>query len=115
MRYIKLYEDIDFNNIDDYEGVDDFDGFEDFRNFLEDNGVLDKFIKNFYSNDNEGWKKVYWVDYNGDGDYTLNDFLRYNKKNKSNYISRAFSWSSSPEGYLYWEKVRNKWRKKNNF
>jgi hypothetical protein len=49
MKYIKLYENIDWDWVDEEKSniPDDFKGNENFYNFLVDNNVLDKFIYNF--------------------------------------------------------------------
>jgi hypothetical protein len=112
MKYIKLYEGIDFNDIEEFDDHSpDFIGFEEFEEFLKKNNALDKFIKNFYNFDDELWKENYWGGYNEkDGDYTIHDFLMNNKKGKeSGYIDDAFGWAFTPEDSSYWNKLDNEW------
>jgi hypothetical protein len=114
MDYIKDY--IDFTDIDDLNDpiIVDFIGFEDFRDFLEENGVLDKFVSTFYNYDNETWKKNYWSGYKGNDDnYTLHDFLIRNKK--FNYIDDIFRWEDTSDGYDFWYGIRGKWKRKNGY
>jgi hypothetical protein len=101
MIHIKLYEEIDFTDIDDIDDtmVVDFEGFEDFGDFLEENGVLDKFVNNFYKF--------------GDG-YTLNYYLIINEEYKEDYIDSAFSWIKTPEGFDFWVDIDYKWRIRND-
>ena len=39
-----------------------------------------------------------------------------NKKIRTTYywepVCEAFSWSSTPQGFLFWENINNKWREK---
>jgi hypothetical protein len=111
MKYIKEY--LDFNNIDNFENdYEDFDGHEKFKEFLEKNGVLDKFVRNFYNFEDDEWKREYWGGYDSHSDeYTLNDFLINNKEMRYGlYIDDAFDWDNSPEGYDFWDDVNDAWK-----
>jgi hypothetical protein len=117
MKYIKLFEEIDFKDIDDINDpiIVDFVGFEDFMDFLEENGVLDKFVKEFYRFEDEVWKENYWGGYKENKDnYTLHDFLENNKKNTKGYIDDAFKWWLTDDDQDFWETIHDKWKKKND-
>jgi hypothetical protein len=103
---------IDFSDIDNFEDNGDFEGFENFKKFLEDNGVLDEFVRNFYNFEDDERKRKYWRGYDGySGKYTLNDYLTNNKKyREKSYIDDAFDWSYSPEGFDFWNNIDDKWR-----
>jgi hypothetical protein len=83
--YIKR---LDFCAIDDFDNEDDFMCHDDFRNFLEMNGVLEKFVKNFY-NDNID---IDWIIVHRYGHITLDEFLE--SVDSLKYISNSFPWDS---------------------
>lgn len=62
-----------------------------FEMFLDENGALYAFTMNFFT---EG------------GD--LSEF--YEDFPSEDYLSAAFDWNTSPEGYDYWENINNLWR-----
>jgi hypothetical protein len=96
MRYIKKFENIDWNYIDEEKPdiMFEFEGNEDFYNFLVDNDALDKFIDN-YNKYKFKWNK------------NLKDFLE--KTSKEDFIESSFKWLSASEGSYYWSKLNDKW------
>jgi hypothetical protein len=82
----------------------DFEGYEDFMKYLENKGVLDKFIKNF-NMARYHWRKDRWVGYK-DG-YTLKDYL--DNTMKDDYLMDCFQWASTPEGFGYWAGIEIDW------
>jgi hypothetical protein len=98
MKYIKLFENIDWDWVDEEKSeVSDFEGCEDFYNFLIDNNILDEYIYNFnkYKLDNKLDLKVFFDNYN-----------------KRDYLLKSFLWKLTKEGYEFWEKINIKWYKK---
>jgi hypothetical protein len=88
MKYIKLFENIDWDWMDEEELdiPDEFKGNEDFYKFLVDNNALDKYI------------------YNLDNNYNY-----FEHKNKNQYILWAFDWVNTHEGYEFWLNLNYKW------
>jgi hypothetical protein len=100
------YNDIDFKVYDDCDDCDDVDfyfiGFDIFKEFLEDNGVLDRFIENFYNVDEE-WKMSNWSGYSNKLDkYTIRDYLENTRI--ENYFIKSFRWM-----YYDWPDLNGKW------
>jgi pyoverdine/dityrosine biosynthesis protein Dit1 len=93
MRYIKLYDNINFNDIDEINDCSDypeFEGHEDFCGFLKDNGVLDKFIKNCYKD-------------------SVKDISKYlDKVSPIDYISSAFHWYIDNNNSM-WARLDDEW------
>jgi hypothetical protein len=105
---------LDFNEIDEFQyyKIDDFEGHEEFKKFLEDNGVLDSFVEEFYKSDNDDWKINYWVGYKENKDnYTLHDFLDNLDKgnNMLDCINYAFDWDVTKEGRMFWYWINKEW------
>jgi len=97
MKYIKLFENIDWDWVDEEKSeVSDFEGCEDFYNFLIDNNILDEYIYNFnkYKLDNKDLKVFLDI---------------YNKRY---YLLESFLWKLTKEGYKFWEKISIRWYKK---
>jgi hypothetical protein len=95
MRYIKKFESMEWNFIDEEKPyiVPEFEGNEDFYNFLVDNDVLDKYIDNY----NEyKFKKI-----------SLKKYLK--NIDKKNLIDNSFNWEITPEGHKFWSKLNDKW------
>lgn len=97
MKYIKLYENIEWNWVQ--EEIDDsipyaFKGYEDFYYFLIKNNILDNYIENFYNDSNFKYK-------------TLSKM--FSSVDKDNFIEQAFIWSLTPEGNTFWSYHNNSW------
>jgi hypothetical protein len=90
MKYIKLFENIDWDWMDEEESdiPDEFKGNEDFYKFLVDNNALDKFL------------------------YNLKEFGKNlsNIKNKYKLINGAFIWVETPEYHDFWSNLNYKWK-----
>lgn len=73
-----------------------------FAQFLNDNGAVGRFIRNTekgLKNTEETQTKV-----------TVNEYLKFTKPNRT--INGAFDWEKSPEGWLFWKILHDKWLKK---
>jgi len=94
MKYIKLFENIDWDWMDEDESdiPYEFNDNEKFYNFLVDNKVLDQFIYNF---DNYKLKEM--------------NYSELLHRNKNDYILWAFAWAETPEGHDFWSKLNYKW------
>jgi hypothetical protein len=100
---------IDFRDIDNFDnGYSVYDGHEVFKEFLEENSILDKFIENF-NKSGKIWRIRFWDGYEDNNEYTLNNYL--NNKKPLLYISDAFQWDISKEGYSFWCEIGYKWYK----
>jgi hypothetical protein len=112
MKYIKLYEEINFDDIDDVEYnencYNDFGNHTDFQKFLEENRVLDKFISGF-KNVNEKWKSTIWDNYNNykmnNINYCLVDYL--DNTDESDYVLNAFEWGNDRD--IEWTSINSNW------
>jgi hypothetical protein len=98
MKYLRLYEEIDFKEFDetDYDGCDnysEFEGHEDFCRFLLDKGVIDEFIKRYNDNPNNL--------------SDLNIFL--DKTSPERYIIVAFEWYFNGKGEVFWSGLHWDW------
>jgi hypothetical protein len=111
MKYLRLYEQIDFNDIDNIDDADncwsDFGDHEDFKDFLIKNDVLDEFLENMI-NSNIEWRKKEWKDYlyNPNG-YCLKDYLDNTKP--ISYVQNSFIWKLTPQGHKYWDYLDDLW------
>jgi len=94
MKYIKLFENIDWDWMDEDESdiPYEFNDNENFYNFLVDNKVLDQFIYNF---DNYKLKEM--------------NYSELLHRNKNDYILWAFAWDETPEGHDFWLNLNYKW------
>jgi hypothetical protein len=112
MKYIKLYEDINFDDIDEEE-IDYTHIYKDASDmminsyyhyklltFLNDNNIFNIFIDNF-------------IQYNG----SINELPKLLKRSPENYIYDAFDWNFydfktdtyDTKKYLFWENTNEKW------
>jgi hypothetical protein len=102
MKYIKKFESIDWNYIDEEKPdiMPEFKDNEDFYNFLVENDVLDKFIDHY---NKYKFKKI-----------SLKKYLKNKKKLNLiyNLIDYSFNWTITPEGHKFWSKLNDKWRNK---
>jgi hypothetical protein len=94
MKYIKLFENIDWDWMDEEESdiPDEFKGNEDFYKFLVDNNALDKFLYNLKES----------------GKNLKNHFIRL--KNKFILLNIAFRWRDTTEGHDFWSNLNYKWK-----
>ena len=99
MKYLKLFENIDFEDWDEIEinEEDDILTDEDFVKFLKNNNVYDNFIKNL--NNADANFKHYWKD--------INNFCE--NVVKTHYLFNSFNWANSPEGDLFWRNLNSVW------
>jgi len=99
MKYLKLYEEIDFDDMDWEEEDPDYQEIDmSFYKFLNKNNCLLRFIKNFNPS----------FQYNS----TLTIDGYFKKCQKNLFIFNAFPWGQSLEGYDYWIDLDRKWRHK---
>jgi hypothetical protein len=109
VKYIKLYEEIDFSDIDNLDMPIniDFEGHEDFYDFLEENGVLDEYISNYYNNKCNT------------SSISIKKFL--DMVDETNYVLNAFGWLCGGSDMSdIWEDLNDKWvelvsKKKSNY
>jgi hypothetical protein len=106
MKYLKLYENIDWDDWDEEEYdeyINIFKGSEDFYYFLKEEGVLEKYINNAnsfsikISTENLTIKK-------------LLDIYNHSPNGWRMFVV-LFDWKHSPEGYDFWFNIHNKWLK----
>jgi hypothetical protein len=96
MKYLRLYEDIDFNKVDDFdELLEEFEGYEDFYNFLVNHDSLDEYVSNFKDKNKNFNYPLYYK--------KVKDFL--DKASKYEYISMAFDWGNDRK----WSHIHNDW------
>lgn len=106
MRYLNLYEDFEWDfDFDEEDENDVFIGNEDFRVFLEDEGVLDDFIKHMNSEYNGfhlGWHSM----------ETIKEYLKLQLKD--DFIQSSFDWADANRKStktVFWGNLGEKWRK----
>ena len=68
-----------------------------FIDFLIENDIFDKYVTNTETHWDGGFKDV-------------DEFL--NKRSPTTYITAAFRWLTTPEGYEYWKVINTTWREK---
>jgi hypothetical protein len=101
---------IDFSDIDNFDNdynndYLDFDGHEDFKEFLDDNSVLDEFIK-YFKSVNDSWVNIRINYFNKDNIIDLGGYL--DNIDRRYYISSAFNWVDSGDSN-FWYKLNCKW------
>ena len=100
-----LMEYIDFNDIDTYERPSDPLTDKRFVKFLNINGIYDKFMDNLYRaiEQNDGHYRRNW--------YSIKTFCDDISKTEGRYkyITLAFYWSNTLEGYEFWEYWHSLW------
>ena len=69
---------------------------EKFIEFLERNNAWEKFEKNFRAQKRN-----------------VDSYKKGCKIWKNFYLAGAFNWADTPEGYKYWQKLKNEWTKEN--
>ena len=74
-----------------------------FLEFLVDEGVLDLFILNTLQEQDN--LNMYSRSQQQEGPY-------YPKVPEKHYVLYSFDWSSSPQGYQFWNIIKNKWIRK---
>lgn len=72
-----------------------------FSRFLKKRKAYHTFLTNFNSYNGKRFRGKY--------EETINEYLI--RIGRPYFISRAFSWSDSEEGYLYWENLHLQWFK----
>ena len=91
-----IYDDLEYPTFDD---IIHTEGVKEFYKFLLNNNLLDKYLYNFRNNKSPmlfGCKDTdIW--------YVLDNKL------STTFIFDAFSWSDSPEGYSFWERINDEW------
>ena len=73
-----------------------------FVKFLKDHKIYDKFIRNVIN-----WRRNLKTDHRKYGIPDLDKFCE--QLDRSSYLSYAFSWDKTPEGFLYWADVNSSW------
>jgi len=102
MKYIKELN-INFNDWDEVsDNSNEFKGHMDFYNFLIKNNILDSFLINF----KHGYK------WRNKLEIKSNNLFDYIKEVKIiEYISGAFLWDGTKEGYDFWWEKNEQWIK----
>jgi len=100
MKHIKEYNKFELDDFDDEEFepmYNDFIGHENFYNFLEENDILNVFVKKYdpHYGDNNNMRLSQYMD----------------KNLELSLIINAFFWNNE---YYVWENINRKWRKKIN-
>lgn len=76
-----------------------------FIRFLKKHKTYHKFLTNCFSNNG------YYVRSNSMNKMTVNDFIKYELKNRCLFINKAFVWGETNEGYGFWYNIYNEWEK----
>lgn len=79
-----------------------------FIRFLKKHKAYHKYLSNCFSNNG------YYVRMNSMNQMTVNDFIKYELKNRCLFINKAFVWDETNEGYGFWYTIYNEWEKIRN-
>ena len=78
----------------------------EFFQFLMDNKILHPYMR--YLKTNKDWRKSYFIV--GNENIFLKTYIA-EISSRECIIQNAFPWDETHEGYIFWEKINDKWRK----
>lgn len=76
----------------------------EFIRFLKSNNLIEKYLKNVDCEKAKQFRRGYNFQFS-----TLDFIIDILKKNPYNLILYAFDWTSTDEGYAFWESVSFRW------
>lgn len=73
-----------------------------FWKFIEKEGIAVQYWRNYYDNDQ---RRNEWHASSSNSEYEF-----FDNQNAHRYISGAFRWGATPEGFEFWQRQTYKWK-----
>lgn len=87
--------------------------YQQFINFLKRHHCYDVFMENFINFVTNSYENKFLIDvlYMGKNQHKISTIEELFTTFRESSISTAFSWSKTPQGYVYWNNIDNIFRK----